>query len=258
MTENLLSNRWTDFDSTELRLLIDKRIGGPGQYHNRFNNPNTLYLPLAEESCRIGLTFHNKKIIAIEPGPAFDRAQWERVSEEIETSLLAGPMKVGREYSFSSFRVPGSWRGKRCGVQILPPPDDVPRAHVEIAEHPFILEFPIKASDFWPVTNHRRMREYRNLTLLLNVLLASRISLQSRQAKHFWAGMPRDDNHYESKWVQQFFFAKLGSAVIDELSPPAGEQLEEVEPEEYYTNVGHDGKGLHVPADLDESICLYL
>ena len=35
------------------------------------------------------------------------------------------------------------------------------------------------------------------------------------------------------------------------------EQLEEMEPEEYYTKVGHDGKGLRVPADLDQSICLY-
>jgi len=46
--------------------------------------------------------------------------------------------------------------------------------------------------------------------------------------------------------------------MIDELSPATGEQLEEVEPEEYYANVGHDGKGLRVPADLDQSICLYL
>jgi len=30
-----------------------------------------------------------------------------------------------------------------------------------------------------------------------------------------------------------------------------------VEPEEYYATVGHDGKGLPVPADLDESICCY-
>ena len=45
---------------------------------------------------------------------------------------------------------------------------------------------------------------------------------------------------------------------MDELSPPASEQLEEVEPEAYYTKVGHDGEGLRVPAHLDQSICLYL
>jgi hypothetical protein len=46
--------------------------------------------------------------------------------------------------------------------------------------------------------------------------------------------------------------------VLDEPSPPAAETLEEVEPEEYYTSVGNDGRGLRVPADLDASICRYL
>ena len=257
MTANLLSETWTNLDSYELRLLLDKCIGGPGQYHGRSNNPNKLYLPLAGSSCRIGLTYRDKEIVAIEPGPAFDAAEWERVSGEIEKSILGGPLKVGREYSFSSFRVPGSWRGDRSGVQILPPPSDAPRAHLEMAEHPFILEVPIKASDFWPVTNHRRLREHRKMTHLLNVLLAGRTSLQPRRSEHFWASVPRNGGH-EFKWVQQFFFAKLGEVVIDELSPLAGEQLEEVEPEEYYTKVGHDGKGLRVPADLDQSIRLYL
>ena len=193
-------------------------------------------------------------------------------------------MKVGREYSFSSFRVSGSWRGERSGVQILPPPDDAPRAHLEMAEHPFILEFPIKSSDFLPLTNHRRMHEHRKLTHLLNVLLAGRTSLQPRRPEHFWANVPGDHDRrkarwfqkvrqfffwwsraprnasrtdHEIKWVQQFFFANLGEAVIDELSPPAAEHLEQVESEVYYAAVGHDGKALRAPADLDESICCY-
>ena len=202
MTFNLLSKTWTNLDSFELRLLLDKCIGGPGQYDGLPNNANKLYLPLAGSSCRIGLTFRDKKIIAIEPGPAFDATEWERVSEEIEKSILAGSPKVGREYSFSSFRVLGSWRGDRSGVQILPSPDDAPRAHVEIAEHPFILEFSIKVSDFWPITNHRRMREHCNLTLLLNVLLAGRTSLPPRRSEHFWASVSWDSNHPEIKWVQ--------------------------------------------------------
>jgi hypothetical protein len=102
------------------------------------------------------------------------------------------------------------------------------------------------------------MREHRNLTLLLNVLLAGHTSLQSNRSAHFWASVPYDDGHHESKWLQKFFFAKLDKIVNNELSPPADEQLEEVEPEEYYAKVGHDGKGLRVPADLDQSIRLYM
>jgi hypothetical protein len=103
---NLLSEAWKNYDSYELRLLLDKHIGGPGQYDNRSKNSNKFYLPLARKSCRIALTFRDKKIIAIESGPAFDAAEWSRVAKEIEESL-AGSAKFGREYSFSSFRVQG-------------------------------------------------------------------------------------------------------------------------------------------------------
>jgi len=289
---NLLSDSWKTMDSYELRLLLDKHVGGPGQYDGIDENPNKIYLPLAREGCQIGLTYSKKeKIIAIEPGPAFDAAKWRRSSEEIENSILGGPLKVGRGYSFSGYRVRGSWRGERSGVQILPPPDDAPRAPVEIADHPFILEFPIRASDFWQLTNYRRIREHRNLTLLLNLLLAGGTSLQPLRPEHFWACVrgddestsnyqralprsflsgvikrwfgawsgknlrPRDAQSTEIKWVQQYYFANLGEVVIDQLSPPASEKVEELD---RGPTVGHDGKGLRVPADLDESICLYL
>ena len=260
MTTNLLRDNWIKLDSAELRLLLDNRIGRPGQFQDRSNNPNKFYLPLAGSSCRICLTFREKKIVTVEPGPAFDADEWEQISEEIETSILAGPTRVGREYSFSSFRVQGWWRGEHSGVQILPPPLDAPRAPVEMAVHPFILEFAIKSTELWPITNHRRMQEHRKLTHLLNVLLAGRTSIQPRRPEHFWAAVPHDDNNHqpEIKWVQQFFFAKLGEVVVDDFASPDGDQLEEVDAEGYYTEVGHDGKGLRVPSDLDYSIGLYL
>ena len=159
MTINLLKSSWADIDSAELRFILLECIGKPGQYDGRDANPNTFYLPLARSSCRIKLAFSdNKQIKAIEPGPAFDPAQWQQIIEEIERT---GPYKVGRDCSFSTFRVPGSWRGKRSGVQILPAPEDAPRAPYETAEHPLILEFPVKVSDHWPITNFRRMREHR-------------------------------------------------------------------------------------------------
>jgi len=68
--------------------------------------------------------------------------------------------------------------------------------------------------------------------------------------------VPLGDGSREFRWAQEFYFAKLGKLVIDDLSSADGETLEEVEPEEYYSRVGHDGKGLRVPADLDDSICL--
>jgi len=211
---------------------------------------------MARSSCRIVLTFKGKKIIAIEPGAAFDGRQWEEISNEIKHSILAEPIKVGREYSFGGRRVTGSWRGNLSGVQILPPPNDAPRAPVESADHPFILEFPLMAAGLDTVTNHRRLRKHRDLTLLLNVLLVGGAKSMGFRSPHFWANVPSDHNN-ETKWVQQSFFAKLGAPIIEALSAPAADQLEELAPEEYYAVLGHDGGGLRVPSDLDQSICSY-
>jgi hypothetical protein len=257
MTARLLKATWTDLDSAELQLLLRKHMG-PGQYDSRATNPDKLYLPLAGTTCRLELVFRDDKIDVINPGPAFDAQQWRQIGEEIEKSLLPGPLKVGREYSFSGRRVRGSWRGEHSGVQLLPPPKDAPLAPVENADHPFILEFPVKESDFREINQHRRIREHRKLTLLLNLLLAGRIDLPPRQSRHFWTYIPCDGGDGESKWVQEFFFAPLGDVISDKLSPYAETRLEQVEPEEYYAQISDDRTELRIPTDLDESICFYL
>jgi hypothetical protein len=282
MAGNLLKDKWPNLDSAELRILLDKRIGGPGQYEDLSANPNKLHLPLGGPSCRIVATFDDKEIIELRPGPAFDASEWSKISEEIDSSLLAGPIKVGRDWSFSSFRVLGSWRGEHSGIQILPPPDDAPSAPVELAAHPFILEFPIRISEFSQITNHRRILEHRRLTLLLNVLLIGRTTLLPQRPQNFWAYVApnrestranwfqkvrswwrrfrgqaaKPQTGPEILWVQEYFIGNLGQIVLDQLSPPARSQLGELDPREYYNRLGHDGKGLRVPTDLDQSICL--
>ena len=252
---NLLKANWSEVDPSEIRFILIDRIGRPGQYRDRANNPGKFYLPLADSTCRVELTFsEGKQLVAIEPGAAFDAQQWDEIVREIEST---GPIKIGRDCSFSSFRVTGSWQGALSGVQILPPPADAPVAPVEMAEHPFILEFPVKVSDRWPITNHRRMSNHRRLTLLLNILLAGRTCLQPRRFRHLWATVPGDSS-FTVKWVQEFFFAKFGEAVADTLSPLTTERIKEVDPATYYTSVGHGGRSLEVPADLDEMICCYM
>jgi hypothetical protein len=252
MAENLLRDRWADLDQADLRLLLDERIGGPGQYDG---NPDVLYLPQAREKCRVSLTYEDSNIVTIEPGAAFDRAEWNRICQEIETSVLNGPQKVGRDISFSTFPVDGWWRGTRSGVQILPPPDSAPRAH-ELAENPFILEFPIQEGSLWSITNDRRRREHRRFTLLLNLLLAGTTKFLPDRRKHFWA-CTQFGTKPEFKWVQEWYFADFGEAVLSELSPPVGQKLEELGSNRYYEEVRHGGRGLRVPDDLDDLICRY-
>ncbi len=258
MATNLLRPSWGRLDSHELRILLAHRVGQPGQYDGRVDSPNRLYLPLAGAQCRVVLTFCGRGIVSVEPGQGFDQSQWDAIANEIETSILTGPMMIGREFSFSSHRVQGSWHGPRSGVQILPADPESPLAPVEMAEHPFILEFPIQKAECWPITNHRRIREHRDLTLLLNVLLRSRMNLQPRRPPHFWGTFFREDGGHETRWVQNSYFGKLGMCVLDAYSPSADQPLEVIESDRYYTQLmGIDGKGLRVPDDLDDSICRY-
>ena len=248
MTTNLLRPSWGKIDSHELRILLNERIGGPGQYDGPESNPVRFYLPLARAECRVVLTYCARQIVRVEPGQVFDADQWDAIAHEIETSVLTGPMRVGRDYSFSSYRVQGSWRGERSGVQILPPHPDAPIAPVEMAEHPFILEFPLQATELWPLTNHRRLREHRDLTQLLNTLLRGRINLQPRRNNHFWACTHWDAAASEIRWVQNFYFAPLGECVINAPSPLTAAKLEVIESDRYYTELmGIDGRGLRVP-----------
>ena len=75
-----------DYGLYELRLLLDKHVGGPSQDHDIDENPNKIYLPLAGAECQIGLTYSKEKIIAMEPGPAFDATKWRRSSKEMALS----------------------------------------------------------------------------------------------------------------------------------------------------------------------------
>src|SRR5450755_3004403 len=107
MTNNLLKP-CSDLDSAELRILLEELVGGPGQYHDFSDNPSKLYLPLEGSSCQIVLNVRDKKIVSIERGRALNVSEWNRICEKIENALINGPIKIGREYSFSSFRVLGS------------------------------------------------------------------------------------------------------------------------------------------------------
>jgi hypothetical protein len=246
MPENLL--KWPNLDSDELRILLHERIGGTGQGNISARRPSELYVPMAGPTCRVMLRFRGPEITAIEPGQAFDGAEWKNISNEIERSILNGPRRVGRDYSFSGRRVTGSWKGTNSGVQICPPPDDLPRVPMESGDHPFILEFPLRATGLDAITNHRRRRIHRDLTLLLNILLVGGAKSSELRTTHCWAG---------TRWVQQGFSHPLNPYTTDALSAATADQLEELPPKQYDAIFGNDGAGLRVPSDLDQSICSY-
>lgn len=257
MEPNLFQAGWTEFDAEELLTILFEYIGKPGQYSDHEQYPNNFYLPLAGPSSQLKLTFSDdKKIVSIKAGPAFDAARWNSVVQEIEN---AGPLKTGRDISFCRYRVNGSWRGARSGIQILPPPNGAPLLPYIMGDHPFMLEFPLHLSGRWPIANFRRWRAHHRFTSLLNVLLLGGTTYQRHRSKHFWAVVPSDKpNEPDVKWLQEMYFANFGAAVLEEPSAPDAELLQVIESQNYYATYGHDGGALRVPDDLDDSICRYL
>jgi len=174
---------------------------------------------------------------------------------------MNGPLMVGRDISFNTKGVEGWWRGEQSDVQILPPPENAPRAY-QGSDIPFILEFPIRDAGVWPatnypITNQRRIREHQKLTRLLNLLLEGTTRFLGERRRNFWANV-NPGGEWKLEWVQEWYFADFGQIVIEELSTPVGEKLEEIESEKYYKEAtGLDGRGLRVPDDLDDSICRY-
>lgn len=260
MERNLLKPEWAALEPDELRVLLENRIGGPGQITGE-QSDSCFYLPLAGPNCQVALRFVGASISKVEPGPAFDAEQWARLSSDIDTLLHTAPSKVGRNIAFSGFRVTGWWRGEQSAAQILPPPAGAPTVPYEMGEHPFILEFPLHADSAFTVTNFRRLREHRNLARLLNVLLTGGVRCETGQPEHVWAinvNAIGSEPHPRSAWLQRSYFgADFGQIITDSLSTPIGESMEVVAPEQYYARVGHDGRPLNVPSDLDESICRY-
>jgi hypothetical protein len=256
---NLLQPSW-ELDSRELRILLGERFGGQGQTDRLRTGPDCFYLPAAREHARVVLTYRDRRIVSVEPGPAFDPAEWDRIAAEIETSVLRGPLKTGRNYSFSSYRVDGSWRGERSRVQILPPHPEAPGVRMESAQHPFILEFPVRDTGCERLNQYRWSCGHRRITLVLNTLLAGWTSHQLPRATHSWV-LCRDGvgpSAFSIRWAQLFYDAPLGEIVRDAPSPLSGQRLQEIADIHYYEEVvGIDGRGLRVPSDLDESICNY-
>jgi hypothetical protein len=265
---NLMRSNWETIDSSDLRILIEDRIGGPGQYHGKITEGGPLHLPMFASS-KVALRFEGNRIAQITRGPHFDNKQWSDISAELDALSTARADRFGREIAFSSYNVDGWWRGARSGVQILPPPEGAPKMPNPemMGEHPFILEIPLHSDRSGTVTNRRRLREHRRVALLLNMLLTGRVNCQLRQTRFAWAitNMPPSvellqigqETWPKIQWVQCSYMADVNPLVEVNPSASVGMPLEELPPDVYYDIRGRGENRMCVPADLDESICAY-
>lgn len=255
MNDELFRPVWKDIDPTEMRIVLGDRFGFPGQFDG---DRMTLHLPLAREACKVRVRYEGHAIVSVAPGSALTEPEWSETAREIDALLSTDATLFGREYSFSSFKVTGSWRGAGSGVQILPPHPEAPQPFIETGDHPFILELPVVEAASANVTKYRLARDHRRLTRLLNVLLVGHTTSQGRNGEGCWVQLHGEgEDPIKIVWGVPGFYAKLGGAPLITSPSPAGSQrIEEVDPETYY-DIGHDGRPLPVAADLDEQIVTY-
>ena len=106
------------------------------------------------------------------------------------------------------------------------------------ADHPFILEFPIKSSSDGFVTNNRAMRRALELTWTLNGLLRSAITRIGPRTQHLW-GLVRTDQlaapaQQNVKWVQEYYAIDDLPIQYAEFSRPYPEQVRMIPHDKYY------------------------
>jgi len=199
---------------------------------------NSVLYPCTE-SYVVKVRTKNDQIISIEPGPGFSDEAFALFKDKVHTTLIMSTGAIIRaDILFSSKPVKGSFRATNGQLQIIPAPDQAPRPPMMIADHPFILEFPIKRSSDGFVTNNRAMRRALEFTWILNALLRATISRLGPRVRHLW-GLVQSDNLVAStqqnvKWVQEYYAIDNLPAQYAEFSPAYPEQIQVIPHDEYY------------------------
>ena len=249
--ENLLRPDWSTVDSGDLIVVLSQTFGG-----SQLATDDTVSYPNADEA-RITIRYEGGRIVTIAPGEAFDAREWESVAARIEDELVESTPAVARRIAFCNYQVKGWWRSGTLGVQILPPPPQAPDAPMAVADHPFVLEYPVMNSRNGLITRQRDAREYRRLAGLLNVLLEGWVTSAQSTIRQLWAYV-RTGESSETRWVQEGYSCPGFKVAGDTLSEPEGDYMTVVPANDYYAIDGLEiGRGLQVPDTLESSLEAY-
>jgi hypothetical protein len=170
--------------------------------------------------------------------------------------------EFGVETLFAHRPVQGAFKFDSVPMQILPAPPEWPRPAQIMANHPFVLEFPIRAYRTSELRNKRRYKNAIEWTWALNALLNGSITTYSDiRSQQLWA--IRADDFFNTMWVQRGYSVHGAPAFADGLSEQSV-SLPIVAAAAYFSpvlspehaNVPMDT--FSVPDNLDTSVGAYL
>lgn len=234
MPEDLLSQLDTPgLDHHELLTLMGFHWGG-----SCTTEDNSVLYPCTE-SYVVKVRTKNDQIVSIEPGPGFSKSTLDLLKEKIRTTLIESSGSIIRaDILFSAKPVRGSFRSSSNQLQMIPAPHHAPRPPVQIADHPFILEFPIMSSHDGFVTNNRAMRRALELTWTLSALLRTTITRIGPRVQHLWGLIQTDPpvvpTQESVKWVQEYYVIDNLPIQYADFSPAFPEQIRAIPHREYY------------------------
>jgi hypothetical protein len=164
----------------------------------------------------------------------------EQLRSKIEAELLSDAKpRVRRQVLFSAAPTTGHFKYKDQ-FQILPVPPAAPRPDQFIGQHPFILEYAVRTSPNFVITNFRQAKIARELELILSTLLVLRVSgLGSELRKHWVIDYKGDQAIRQSQFLQEGY-AWDGAIAEGEDFSPTGDTppMPAVEINEYYGFLG--------------------
>jgi hypothetical protein len=180
------------------------------------------------------------RIVRCEPGPALTDELIATLRERVEAALAPDTgFEVRRDVLFSVPEVKGFWR-HGDDWQILPAPASAPRPGFLMGEHPFVLEYRVRRSASFQVTETRRWRRFWELHLLLSLLLHGRITRELHAHPHHWVLLhePTADGSHTVYANEGYMIAGFVARADDFTDPRGYGKLAVVPDDEYYAQRG--------------------
>jgi hypothetical protein len=165
----------------ELALLLQTRFNSA---HSDQKDAQITY-GRSQQDWAIKLLYSNNRLTAVLRGPTLREEELLQLIDGIKNELLQeGQSVVARDILFTCSPVDSSLDLTPL-FQVLPAPHNAPRPQFMFGDHPFVLEYKIKASQNGILKLARRHSRSRELVLLLNLLMGP-IKQVSHSVSYHW------------------------------------------------------------------------
>lgn len=232
-TRNLFKQfHGSEIDPAELHQLLLQRFHGALE-----PNLGDVVYPGDETQYALKICIRDEGIADILQGPKLTTADLDCLERAIATELLeSSGAQVASTILFSNLPVDG-WFRYRDVLQILPAPDDAPRAGFLLADHPFMLQFAFPTSSNWLIRNLRAEKKGREIRLVLTGLLAGDPHSLTETSIHHWVILPNESGgSLRAEYLQEGYVCPNLPGYSDDFISALGfPQLPEVEAAEYYS-----------------------